>query len=83
MKTVLVKICTIVSLAALCCCVPTSKESYLEQFNGIYNEVTNCYEEFSSDDWLKIDKQVELYSGEYFEKFKDELTTQEKIKVKK
>ena len=63
------------------CSIPLSKESYLEKLDLFVSEVSENYKTYSDKDWEKKTEKFEKFSGEWYEKFKDDFTWKEKIKV--
>jgi len=70
-----------VAFLAASCSVPLSKESYLEKFDAFIVEVSENHKTYSGEEWKKKTEKFEKFSGEWYEKFKDDFTLQEKIKI--
>jgi hypothetical protein len=74
-----------ITLVALCCllaaCSPMSKESYLEKYAAFMSEVSENYKSYVDKDWEKKTEKFKQFSDEWYTKFKDDLTWQEKLKV--
>lgn len=68
-------------LNILMACHPQSKEKYIQRYDEFIENVSNSYNTFSESDWEKQVQKLELYSKQYYEKFQNELTTSEKIKL--
>lgn len=64
------------------CLVPTSKESYLENFEKFIETVEKEHENYNEKDWKWTDKQFENFSEEWYDEFSNEMTLKEKLKVK-
>ncbi|MDR0939296.1 MAG: hypothetical protein LBN29_08095 [Mediterranea sp.] len=74
----------IVGIAALCvsACGPSSKEAYLEQFDAFITEVANNYRSYGEGDWLEKDKEYARFTGEWYDKFKDEFGVKDEVLIK-
>ena len=62
-------------------CSPMSKESYLKKYDAFMSEVSEKYKNYDDATWKKQTEQHNKFSGEWYEKFSDDLTWQEKLKV--
>lgn len=62
-------------------CAPTTKEGYMEKYAEFMTEVSNSYSSYTDDDWADIEERFNQFKGEYYDKFKSELSTSEKIKL--
>ena len=71
----------VVSIAAVNCTAPSSKESYLKKFDSFVSEVAENYRTYSDKDWQKKTVKFEKFSGVWYDKFKDEFTLQESLKI--
>ncbi len=60
---------------------PFTADGYVERFSKFVAEVEKKHKEYSDKDWEAADKKFETYSSEYLEKFKDELTPEQKKMV--
>ena len=63
------------------CSTPLNKERYLKNFETFLSEVSENYKNYSDKDWKKETEKFEKFSGVWYEKFKDEFTWQEKLKI--
>jgi hypothetical protein len=63
------------------CFIPTSKESYLKNFERFVSDVEKNGEKFTVSDWRWANKRFSKYCGEWFENFRNDLKMEEKIKV--
>lgn len=77
-----IAIFTILNLTQ-CTFEPTSKRAYLQQYEHFVSTVEANHKSFSDKTWEQKDKQYALYSGEWYKKYKPELTLQEEVIVKK
>jgi hypothetical protein len=75
----------IFSLLMICslttCVIPTTKETYLKNFERFVNDVEKNGEKFSISDWRWANKRFNKYSGEWYENFQNDLKMEEKIQV--
>ena len=67
---------------AVSCMVPTSKESYLEKFENFVNRVEKEHENYNKKDWIWADKQFEKFSDDWYNEYREEMTWEEKLRVK-
>ncbi len=63
-------------------CAPLSKDSYMRRFSNFTQEVTRNCKSYDSDDWEKMSKKYDNFSGKWYEKFKDEMTMKEVLLVR-
>jgi hypothetical protein len=63
------------------CTIPSSKESYLTNFERFIRNVEKNAEKFTSRDWNWSNKRFSKYSHEWYDKFKHDMNLNEKIKV--
>lgn len=63
------------------CMVPVNKEAYLENFERFIRDVEKNGEKFTRSDWKWANKKFSRYTGEFYDKFRDDLTMEEKIEV--
>ncbi|MBN1184240.1 MAG: hypothetical protein JXB49_18265 [Bacteroidales bacterium] len=68
-------------ISIISCSTPASKESYLKKFESFINEVEIEYHEYNGEDWDKADKKYQRFSENWYDKFKEDLTTSEKLTV--
>ena len=71
----------IIALMLGSCDVPASKEAYLEKYEAFVAKVEKSFDGFNEKDWEKAAKEYEKFAGEWYNKFKDELTTKENIRL--
>jgi uncharacterized protein YxeA len=64
-------------------CTFYSKEDYLKDFASFVTEIEQNYKTYSDEDWSVKDQEYEEYTGESYNKFKAELTGDEKKQVGK
>ena len=73
----------IVVLVAACllesCVAPMSKQSYIEKYDKFIAEVSENYTTFSEKDWGKATAKYEKFTGEWYDKFKEDFTVKEKL----
>lgn len=65
------------------CLVPTSKDSYLQDFEKFVDRVKKHHKDYNKKDWKWADSMFEKYSKDWYQKFKNDLTTEEKLEVVK
>mgnify|MGYP006900794200 CR=1 FL=1 len=63
------------------CLIPSNKEWYLRNFEKFVDNVEKNAEEFKPRNWRYANRRYRLYSEKWYEKFRDELTLQEQIRV--
>jgi vacuolar-type H+-ATPase subunit H len=63
------------------CIIPSSKESYLSNFERFVRNVEKNAGKFSSRDWSWSNRRFSKYSHEWYDKFEQEFNLEEKIKV--
>jgi hypothetical protein len=66
----------------LAACSPMSKESYLERFDEFVSEVSNNCKTYDDRAWAKQSKKYEKFSGMWYDRFKDEFTLKDQIRIK-
>jgi hypothetical protein len=71
----------ILLLLASACTIPSSKESYLTNFERFIRNVEKNAEKFTFRDWNWSNKRFSKYSHEWYDKFEHDLSLDEKIKV--
>lgn len=71
----------LLSVIILAGCAPMSKESYLERYGEFIDEVSSEHSNYSESDWKDSDDRYFKYSEEWYEKFEDEFTFQEKVRL--
>jgi len=82
-KVVLKSVCLLFLVAALTSClIPYNKESYLKNFSRFVDDVGKNSEKFSLSDWHYANKRYNKYTGEWYEKYSETLTLEEKSEVK-
>ena len=59
----------------------SNKESFLHHLDGIISEVKENGEKYSDEEWQEMDKKVEKIMDECYEKYKDDLSRDEKKKI--
>lgn len=60
-----------------------SKSNYIEDFTSFVKETKDNCAKYTEDDWVNADKQYDKYTGELYEKFKLELTSEDKLAIGK
>lgn len=83
MKTKILKplVLLMLVIGGTSCVLPLKKEWYLNNFERFVANVEKNAEEFKSRDWRYANRRYRLYSDKWYEKFREELTLQEQIRV--
>lgn len=71
----------LVMLIVSSCLIPASKERYLANFERFVNNVEKNSKEFKRKDWRWADKRYRLYSDNWYEKFREELSLKEQLQI--
>lgn len=76
------KFFAIVALAFLMvACAPSTKQEYLEEYKAFIEDVSENASSYSESDWADKTSEFEKFTGEWYEKFKDELSLGEQMQV--
>ena len=67
--------------AGTSCSIPSSKERYLANFERFVQNVEKESPDFKPRDWRYAEKRYQRYSVEWYQKFREDFTLQEQIKV--
>tara|TARA_B110000008_G_C16408859_1_gene338960 strand:- start:21 stop:401 length:381 start_codon:yes stop_codon:yes gene_type:complete len=70
-----------IALLAFSCSFFDNKNTYIEDYSEFINEVSISGENFSDKQWSDSDSLYLLYSTNYYEKYKAELTKNERNRV--
>ena len=70
-----------IALLAFSCSFFDNKNTYIEDYSEFINEVSISGENFSDKQWSDSDSLYLLYSTNYYEKYKTELTKNERNTV--
>lgn len=70
-------------LFGACDFAPQSKASYFEKYEAFLEEVKLKQETTSAEQWLEYDKKHDLFSVDYFQKFKDDMLLEDKANARK
>ena len=60
-----------------------TKDSYVSDFTQFIEEVEAGADGYSDKDWEKADAKFQQLSGDIYQKFADELTSEEKLEIAK
>ena len=71
----------LIALLTFSCSFFDNKNTYIEDYSEFINEVSISAEHFSDKKWSDSDSLYLLYSTNYYEKYKTELTKNERNKV--
>ena len=69
----------LISFFIISCSSPQSKESYMKDFGNFMTEVNAD----SEKDWDKLDEKYDKFSGDWYNKFKDDFTIKDHLIIKK
>ncbi len=83
MKTFYQKLIILICLIFLFACSPISKESYLERYKEFMEKVATSSDEYSENDWNKVDKKFDKFSDIWYSKYKEELIWKEHLLLTK
>jgi len=72
----------IVATVAVSCSTPMSKESYLKKFDNFISEISENHKTYDENDWQKMAEKYAKFSGEWYEKFKNDFTLKDHIAIK-
>jgi hypothetical protein len=64
-----------------CSCSPQSKESYLTRYDAFINEVGKNRQLYTDAEWETKNREFEQFANEWYEKFKDDFTWKEELKL--
>lgn len=76
-KQLLIVLCTV-----FIGCVPMTKDVYLRRFSEFTQEVTQNSKSYDADDWKKMSMKYASFSGEWYDKYKDEMSMKEVLLVR-
>jgi DNA-directed RNA polymerase subunit L len=71
----------VIFLIVLGSCEPSTKEQYLQHYKSFIDEITERGVKYSASDWERADAKFKQFDQELYNKFKEELTFEEKMKV--
>jgi hypothetical protein len=63
------------------CFTPSSKETYLGQYERFIDNVGKNCKNYNKKDWNYADQRYEKFSSEWYNLYRDEFTTADEIKV--
>lgn len=64
-------------------CSPMNKESYFKKFASFVEETSLHYKEYTQADWERVDQKYEKFTGEWYDKFENEISISENLKISK
>ena len=70
----------LVIIFSSCALEPQTKEDYMSQYASLIEDF-NIDKELTKADWERIEKKHDKLTGENFDKFKDQLSWQETLKI--
>lgn len=62
-------------------CDPQTKKAYMQDFEEFTTAIADDNKNMSNSDWEKAKEYYDKLTGEWYEKFKDKLTQEEKDKI--
>ena len=68
-------------LSVTSCMVPSSKESYIRNFERFVKDVEKNADSFKAGDWKWANARFSKYSVEWYEKFRVDLKMEENVKI--
>jgi len=71
----------ILTFYATSCISPSSKQSYLTNFERFVKDVEKNAQKFTAQDWKWSNKRFTKYSDEWYKNFENDLKMEDKIKV--
>ena len=72
---------SIVLIAVVFSCEPNSKEQYMSDYKRFIDNVSANYKSYTSDDWKKADETFAKFNNEWYNKFKDQFSLEDKVRV--
>ena len=77
-----VKLGIILTTIILMGCTPMSKDAYMRRFSDFTQEVNRDCKSYDAEDWERMSKKYENFSGKWYEKYKDQLSMKEVLLVR-
>lgn len=63
-------------------CAPMSKDSYIKKFGDFTKEVSRDCKSYDVDDWEKMSKKYDNFSGKWYDKYREEMSLKEILLVR-
>jgi Domain of unknown function (DUF6565) len=63
------------------CSGPSGKDEYLNRFERFVDNVRKDHGHYNRSDWKYADERFNKFSNEWYEKFRDELTLNDEVKI--
>jgi uncharacterized protein YdcH (DUF465 family) len=79
----LLKTISLILILLITSCAPQSKESYLEDYKEFITEISENNANYTEEDWKNKDEKYEKFTGEWYEKFKDDFIWKDNILLTK
>ena len=73
-------VCLVFLMAS--CLAPTNKKDYLTSFETFVENVEENHKKYNEKDWEYSEKRLDKFNAKWYNEFKEELTLEEKLKVK-
>lgn len=64
-------------------CKPQTKETYLEDYKSFISDIRQNHESFDKNEWIKVEEQFNQYTGEFYDKYKNDFTWKEQLLLTK
>lgn len=75
------KVVNVVLVAMVFSCAPTSKEEYLANYKKFIDEVSANYKNYTPEEWEQTNETFSRLNYEWYNKFKDQFTLEEKMRI--
>lgn len=71
----------VVLAVATSCMAPRNKDAYLDRFSQFVKRVKEDHAQYTKSDWQYADERFRKFSEEWHDRFEDELTATEELKI--
>ena len=78
-----IKIFSLMLIIFISACNPQSKESYMKDYKEFINTVNEKSGNYTENDWVNADEKFNKFNNEWYDKFKDDFTLTDKLKLGK
>jgi len=78
-KTKFIVILLLFISVSIVSCSPSSKESYLKQYNDFITEISLEYQTFTDKDWRNAERKYNKFTGKWYDKFKNEFSIKDQL----
>ena len=74
--------CTLLLLLLSACTnISVSKSEYISTYESWVEQLKSNYKNYNESDWAKVEKEFNAYNQQEYNKYKDQLTDSERMKV--